>query len=566
MNFFEYQNQLMKKLYGFILLFIFTSNMAFSQLSTDEIPYSFHLYKTQQEAPLIKIQAPDISNKEAESQKKGRDIIGEIVPLNLNTKNHGAWQQNPDKSWLWQLRIHSEGAHALMLYFDRFSLPESAKLFLFSKDKRFTYGAFTSESSTADKEFALTYVPGNEFTVELWVSEFERSQVFLQFDELGYLFRHIPEFTEYPETEVNDFGDAGSCMVNVNCPEGVGWGNQKSSVLRVLVRDGGFNFWCTGATINTADYVCKPYFLTADHCASTASESDFNQFIFFFNYEGPSCSNPSNDNNINNQRLTGCKKIAKGFSQGDEDSDMLLLLLNSNIPENYFGYYAGWSRANSTSSGGVSIHHPNGDIKKISTYSAPLTLDSYGGVVQNTHLRVMWRETTSGHSVTEQGSSGSPIFNADGLIIGTLTGGSSSCNQRTSPDFYGRFYYHWDKISSNANHQLKPWLDSTNTQNLEVMGVSVSECEIVGVPKVSGDIKYSLIYPNPGNSSFQVERKAFNEAAASLGMFDVSGKLIFTRQLNSEKELIDASDVPAGIYFIKIEGRNYLETHKWIKK
>ncbi|MDZ7778249.1 MAG: hypothetical protein U5L09_22835 [Bacteroidales bacterium] len=36
-------------------------------------------------------------------------------------------------------------------------------------------------------------------------------------------------------------------------------------------------------------------------------------------------------------------------------------------------YYNGWSRVESPAQSGVTIHHPNGDIKKITTYTEPLT-------------------------------------------------------------------------------------------------------------------------------------------------------------------------------------------------
>ena len=74
------------------------------------------------------------------------------------------------------------------------------------------------------------------------------------------------------------------------------------------------------------------------------------------------------------------------------------------------------------------MHHPSGDIKKISTYSSNLNTSGWNGNGVQSHWRVYWTSNSNGHGVTEGGSSGSPIFRANGRIMGTLTGGGSYCN------------------------------------------------------------------------------------------------------------------------------------------
>ena len=50
-------------------------------------------------------------------------------------------------------------------------------------------------------------------------------------------------------------------------------------------------------------------------------------------------------------------------------SDYVLVELNSSIPTSYNAFYAGWNAGNSSASSGVSIHHPAGSAKKISTFT-----------------------------------------------------------------------------------------------------------------------------------------------------------------------------------------------------
>jgi PKD repeat protein len=76
---------------------------------------------------------------------------------------------------------------------------------------------------------------------------------------------------------------------------------------------------------------------------------------------------------------------------------------------------------------------------------------------------VVWSETESGHGVTEGGSSGSPLFDPSGFIVGHLSGGRASCIQNELPDYYGKFSYSWASNGSDSSRQLKPWLDPINS-------------------------------------------------------------------------------------------------------
>ena len=45
-------------------------------------------------------------------------------------------------------------------------------------------------------------------------------------------------------------------------------------------------------------------------------------------------------------------------------SDFTLVELNSNIPNSYNAYYAGWDRSNTAPTNGVSIHHQQEALRK----------------------------------------------------------------------------------------------------------------------------------------------------------------------------------------------------------
>jgi len=97
------------------------------------------------------------------------------------------------------------------------------------------------------------------------------------------------------------------------------------------------------------------------------------------------------------------------------------------------------------------------EMQKISTYTQTLTTGTWSGGMSSAHWLVKWAQTTNGWGVTEGGSSGSPLFDNNKRVIGTLTGGNSDCsNQSTATDYYGKFSKHWDANGTsndkNCNH------------------------------------------------------------------------------------------------------------------
>ncbi|MEN8224466.1 MAG: T9SS type A sorting domain-containing protein, partial [Bacteroidota bacterium] len=230
---------------------------------------------------------------------------------------------------------------------------------------------------------------------------------------------------------------------------------------------------CTGSLLNNTMQDSIPYFLTARHCGSGALATHFAQWIFYFNYEAPTCEDPLED--PPSMTITGCEKVAEAPDGPGSGSDFRLLRLSSKPPEDYNPWFAGWRNDGMASSSGVGIHHPMGDVKKISTYTDPLISTNYGSIVPNpagNYWKVTWSETMSGHGVTEGGSSGSPVFDNTGKVVGTLTGGAASCSNLLEPDFYGKFSSHWDANGSANDSWLKPWLDPENSgvQSLEGFG------------------------------------------------------------------------------------------------
>jgi len=314
--------------------------------------------------------------------------------------------------------------------------------------------------------FATQFVQGEEVTLEYYQPEYVKEEATFNITEIAYAYRYINfELVENGER------DAWGCMINVACEEADDYRNELKGVARISIKIGGMYYWCSGSLLNNTSWDRTPYFLTASHCGDGASSSDLNQWIFYFNYEASSCNGTWGPSN---QSMTGASLKAWDHLVGGEiqNSDFYLVELNGNVPSSYDPWYNGWDRRNlAEEDGGVGIHHPAGDIKKISTYENMVSSTFWTG--QHTHWMVWWVETANGKSIMQQGSSGSPIFSNTGLVLGDLTGGyaSNSCDN-PSPAFYGKIWWSWDKAGSSASYRLKDWLDPEETEQQTCPGIS----------------------------------------------------------------------------------------------
>jgi len=395
--------------------------------------------------------------------------IGEVIPANFTMEKNGTWTNLPDGGKIWRLKIKSDGAKALSVYYDNFYIPAGGKLFLYNEAKTQTIGAYTQINNSENGTFATEMTQGESFTLEYYQPSFVKQKAIININQISYIYRG----TYFPFLKnVEDFDSSDACQVNVNCsPEGDSWQDQKKGVVRILLTAGGGQGWCTGSIINTIRQDCTPYILTADHCGEGATSLELSQWIFYFNYEAPSCTNPTVEGTLNSQTMTGCTKTANGGSSGNAGSDFYLVRLTSDIPENYNPFFNGWDSRNIAATSGVGIHHPMGDIKKISTYTTPpVTAGWNTSPILDSHWRLTWATTANGTGVTEPGSSGSPLFDQNKRIVGDLTGGGSYCTDLTAPDSYGKLSYSWLSNGTTSAEQLKPWLDPDNTGTLFVDG------------------------------------------------------------------------------------------------
>ncbi len=507
--------------------------------------------------PVFEIPAPNTKQLLAEdafTDKHGIAMRFAVsAPVDIDLLKEGAWSRMADGPRICRLAVSSKDAQALILYYSSFSIPDGADLFLYSADRSQVIGAFDHQSNYGGGGFATEMIVGETAILEYaeYRNNIDRANIVIS--EVSYVYRAAGRIFDE-----RGFGGSDTCEVNVNCQEGLQWQNQKRSVARIIVKQGFTSFLCTGSLLNNTRQVNTPYFLTATHCGPNATPGDLEKWIFYFRYEGPGCDNPLNDLLFNFYTMVGAEKIASSSGPG-QGSDFKLLLLEQMVPGNYQPYFNGWSLLNEKSPSGVTIHHPEGDIKKISTYTEPLVSSNWGSI-PNTHWEVVWSPTANNWGVTEAGSSGSPIFDSEGRIIGQLTGGEASCSNLTGPDYYGKIWYSWDKNAAADSTMLKPWLDPDNTGVLTLDGlVAINEHQMPQKQEPAA-------YPNPTSGDLFIELPD-TESPEAVRLFDSMGKLIMEIdcRMDGKSIHVDMRRMKQGLYFLDIRTQSNTYVHKVIR-
>ena len=382
--------------------------------------------KTRPPAPSLHLPAPDLAPLLAEDRERaGREKesrrIGfhrefpTPVDVGFGKRPGSGWSTLPDGRRVWATVIASEEAVGLRLHLEDVDLPEGAEFAVFDPRDPARQGLRHDRASLGGRR-------------EFWTGTVFASAVLLECrlpagtDPSAVRFRVTSLLHRYVKLVPGDPGakQAGLCEEDVMCrPE---WALVAQAVagLGVVQSDG--ELFCTGCLVNDASpEVGTDYLLTANHCVGSQVEADDTEFYWF--YQTTACNGPEPDPAGVPRTTGGAAFVAGALVRFAND----FALLRLRRPPPAGTVFAGWTDAPPAPGETVTcIHHPDGDFKRISR----------GGIASSDRdfWTVIWDT-----GVTEPGSSGSPLFNAAGEVIGQLYGGTSSCADPLGPDDYGRF-------------------------------------------------------------------------------------------------------------------------------
>lgn len=401
------------------------------------------------ELPVVATGKPNIEGWMKEDLERSGTRFAGAMQLNLSPENIGEWTTTTDGRQRWQLRIRSEEALGLAVFFDSLQLPAQSNLYVYAPyqpQKAMLYGGAGGSQTRS----WLGFIDGEEVVIE-YDAPVGTTKMPFHIWRLDYAYAADKYTAGQSSTPLFGFGSSSDCHDNINCPAGNAWQIEQRGVCRVaLILQEGTGF-CTGTLVNNTSGDRKPYLLSGFHCQDGYTPL-FDLWRFDFFYQAPSCSNPT-------EEPAYTSVFGSFLRAGRWQSDFLLLELFPHPILNQLPRY-GWDRSGTAPGTAGVVHHPRGDIKKIG-------LSTTASIVQNTvinwnnnrvtptmhHFRVVYSNGT-----IEIGSSGAALFNQNRRIVGQLHGSGlpNSCDNTVG--YFGRLSVSWEG-GGTPDTRLRDWLD-----------------------------------------------------------------------------------------------------------
>jgi lysyl endopeptidase len=492
------------------------------------------------------------------SEKTGPYIVATGIKTNIHFRDFKLTKILPNGDKLYQYKINSEGSLGYRIQFDQLKMDKNARLWIYDQNKTNFAGSYNQGEVDPKGSFISSVIEGPVAIIDLLEPKNSQTSDF-SIPYLHHFFRGLKSG--------NGWRTSQACMINAACSEGSSYTQEQTSTCKIVITGTGkdgkpFTGWCTGTLIGNTKNDGTPYILTANHCSEFSTPSDLVNWEYHVLYQSTSCATPSITNEPTGAiKFKGSTAIAySGSDNGDKSSDFLMVKLTTPLTAVSYNFsFMGWDRSDGSLSGGVCFHHPDGDIKKVSTSTSSIPITSYGGVVLNSHFKVIWTPTANGHSVTQGGSSGSGLINTSKLLVGTLTGGASDCDpaKQSEPDFFGRINKHWNSYGTASDRRLDIWLDpigsgsalTTNTKKLSETTAGLAQVKLQNELRLT--FSENKLYTD------------WNQYGYELTIYNLVGQRIAHQVSDSKVTSIDLSAIPKGLYIAEVLKNQSRETKKF---
>jgi hypothetical protein len=414
---------------------------------------------------MVRIAAQDTANDA--KHERYRFAIGHDVKINPSA--HGVWTTHADGSTSWVFDIGTPDAAHLNFGFNQFRLPAGARLTISSPGGVGEKLVYTDANNAPGGQLWTAVLQGANARLRLEVPAGKAGDVQLELVRIGHGYRGFGSQAKHCKS--------GACNMDVACLGPADpWNEPRRSVGAYTT--GGVDT-CTGSLVNNTANDRRMLFATAAHCEITDDDTAAT-VVVYWNYESPTCRAPGSTASGQvvprpTTTTSGGRFLASTLNPFTGSTDVLrsdFTLLELNGPPNpaWNLFWSGWDRRDaashacaapsdpaSTSGLCASIHHPGVDEKRITFVEANMDKVSYQSGIDS-HYHPFWDPTppilpgiqpppaSVVPNVTEGGSSGSPLYDAQRRLVGVLSGGPSACGATGASlsDYYGRLASAWE--------------------------------------------------------------------------------------------------------------------------
>jgi PKD repeat protein len=401
-----------------------------------------------------------------------RDLIKKKVRIGLVKDldadfERGVVRETAGGAMIWTLALKSETATALRVRFSRVNLPRNAELYVYNSTGE-AFGPYTGRGIAHDGEFWSHTVSGPIVYIQLHNcrSGPDSNQPFVV-SGMGYLGKKflLPFMQKSPLERDDDNPVKTHCSFNEPCVEDASCftggviNDAKYAVAHMQWVSGVWLYYCSGGLV--ADTVAGsqvPYFLTANHCLS--KNKDAKSLECYWQYWTASCNGACYDPVGTVPRTLGATILSS-----DKTGDYTLMELKENPPAG--SVFMGWTSqevAFSDTTDLFRISYPSGAPQAYSEHR----IDVDAGTCSS-WPRGSWIYSRDTVGATEGGSSGSPVYNMSGQIVGQLSGAcgfnvNDPCDSVSNATVDGAFASYFNAV--------KQWLDPGDTNQPPVADFS----------------------------------------------------------------------------------------------
>jgi V8-like Glu-specific endopeptidase len=361
-------------------------------------------------------------------------------------RTQGAVRETEDGGYVFTAALESPEATALRIHFRNFRLPDNAGLYLYTESGQ-VFGPYTGRGPLGDGEFWSHTVMGEQLTLQL---------------------RHFgpPSPADLRSTSFNIGGIAhirprflgGQCSVNAVCVEQLSClaDNRvnsavtaaKSAVAHMQFVSGGWVYMCSGGLLSDENPDNQyPYFLTANHCLSRDREA--RTLENYFQWTAPCGASTCDDveSHFSQNQVQDLRTLGATVKASNRTGDYTLLELGQQAPAG--SAFLGWITTAVADSDGQPLYrisHPSGASQSYSEH-----LVDTEKVTCRSWPRGDWIYSADFFGATEGGSSGSPVVNAAGQVVGQLSGAcgynvNNVCDSASNATVDGAFAAYFDEI------------------------------------------------------------------------------------------------------------------------
>jgi V8-like Glu-specific endopeptidase len=422
-------------------------------------PADTYSWLTAEEVPSRAI-GVDASNLPASDATDPRQPVGVVAPtdlaVDLSSLGLADLSATPrdiaggairagDQGFVWSAVVESSGATALRLELDGLYLPHHAVLYAYD-DHGGVAGPYRASGPAGDGTLFTDTLMGERVHLQL---RYEGTDTARALAATGFVIRSVGVLDDRFELSRYDFDEdmnRAFCSFNAECVENASCSSvpsaiqpARNAIAHLLFQSGGWWYICTGGLIADTDASTNvPYLLTANHCISRAKEASSLQTFFKFSTTcGGSCDAPQTAS------TTGSTLVA-----GNRTGDYTLLRLSGAAPSGTVALpYSTTPVANTNNTNLFRISHPGGAPQAYSEHR----VDTGAGVCSS-WPRGSWIYSRDTYGATEGGSSGSPVLNSAGQIVGQLSGGcgtnvNDNCDNTSNATVDGAFASYFTEVA-----------------------------------------------------------------------------------------------------------------------